>query len=146
MNVGGFSEHQNNKIDTNRCKGYVFTARVSRVNVNKMRIDFEQPSEFWVTKSLLVHVLSSRYDVQTLSFAKKKERNAAIGPSFCQRFCTQSGCVYNERVYTENLVRKFWFVSSFSSQLHSKFIAKITSENVSQLRFKECKAIFFFAR
>ena len=45
MIVGGFSEHQNKTNDTNRYKGYFFTARVSQVNVNTVKRIFEQRSE-----------------------------------------------------------------------------------------------------
>ena len=41
MNVGSFSEHQNKTSDTNRYKGYFFTARVSQVNLNTMKRTFE---------------------------------------------------------------------------------------------------------
>ena len=45
MNVGGLSEHQNKTSDTNRYKGYFFTARVSQVNVNTVKRFFEQWSD-----------------------------------------------------------------------------------------------------
>ena len=47
--------------------------------------------------------------------------------------------VYYDGVYPDIVVSKFWFVRSFSSQHHSKFIANITSENVSQVRPEEYK-------
>ena len=37
LNIGGFSEHQNKTSDTDRYKGYFFTARVSQVNVNTVK-------------------------------------------------------------------------------------------------------------
>ena len=37
MNVGGFSEHQNETSDTDRYKRYFFTARVSQVKMNTMK-------------------------------------------------------------------------------------------------------------
>ena len=37
INVGSFFEHQNKTSDTNRHKGYFFTARVSQVNVSTMK-------------------------------------------------------------------------------------------------------------
>ena len=45
MNVGGFSEHQNRTSDTDRYKGYFFNARVSQMNVNTMKRNFEQGSK-----------------------------------------------------------------------------------------------------
>ena len=59
MNAGGFSEHQNTTSDTDRYKGYFFTARVPQVNVDTMKRIFEQRSELQVAKCLIVHVLSS---------------------------------------------------------------------------------------
>ena len=52
-------------------------------------------------------------------------------------------CVYHERVYAYNVVSKFWFVRSISSQHFSKFITDITSENVSQMRTEQCKTRSF---
>ena len=54
-----FFEHQNKTSDTDRYKGYFFTARVSEVNVNTVKRIFEQRSELQVAKCLIVHVLSS---------------------------------------------------------------------------------------
>ena len=62
MNVGGFSKHQNKASDTDRYKGYFFTARVSQVNVNTMKRLFEQWSELQVVKCLIAH-MSSSYNV-----------------------------------------------------------------------------------
>ena len=45
MKIGRFSKHQNKTSDTNRYKGYFFTARVSQVNVNTVKRIFEQRSE-----------------------------------------------------------------------------------------------------
>ena len=47
--------------------------------------------------------------------------------------------VYRERVYADKILRKNWFVRSFETQHYPKFIAKITSENVSELRTKNAK-------
>ena len=66
MNVGGFKEHQNKTSDTDRQKGYVFTACVSQVNVNTMKRTFEQRSELHVAKCLIAHVLSSSFNVSRL--------------------------------------------------------------------------------
>ena len=59
MKVGGFSEHQNKTSNTDRYKGYFFTTGVSQVNVNTVKIIFEQWSELQVAKCLIVHVLTS---------------------------------------------------------------------------------------
>ena len=65
MNVGGFSEHQNKTSDTDRYKGHFFTARFSQVNVNTMKRIFQQWSELQVAKCLIVHFLSSSYNVSS---------------------------------------------------------------------------------
>ena len=54
--------------------------------------------------------------------------------------------VYHERVYADNVVSKFWFVRSFSSQHNSNFITNITSEYVFQIRTKECKTGCFICK
>ena len=51
--------------------------------------------------------------------------------------------VYHERVYADNVVSKIWFVRSFPSPHYSNFITNITCENVSQIRFNECKTRSF---
>ena len=139
MNVGSFSEHQIKTSDTDRYKRYFFTARVSQVNVITMKRIFEQRSELQLAKCLIVHVLSSSYNVSRLELSNKKE--ATQQWSFCVAndiLLNQVG-VYHDRVYADNVVSKFWFVRSFSSQHYSKFITNITCENVSQIRTKECK-------
>ena len=52
-------------------------------------------------------------------------------------------CVYHERVYADNVVSKFWLVRSICSQHHSKFIANIATEKISQVPNKECKTRSF---
>ena len=118
------------------------TARVSQINVITMKRIFEQRSEFQVAKSLIVHVLSSSYNVSSLELRHK--RKATQQGSFRVAndiVCNQVGLCH-ERVYADNVVSKFWFVRSYSSQHYSKFITKITSENVSQIRTKEYKTRF----
>ena len=146
MNVGGFSEHQNKTNDTDRYKGYFFAARVSQVNVNTMKRIFEQRSELQVAKCLIVHVLSSGYNVCRLEFRSK--RKATQQWSFCVANVivpNQVG-VYHERVNADSVVSKLWFVRSFSSQHYSKFITNITSKNVSQICTKECKTRSFICK
>ena len=66
MKVGGFFEHQNKTSDTDRDRKYFFTAHISQVNVNTMKTFFEPRSELQVAKCLIVHVLSSSYNVPSL--------------------------------------------------------------------------------
>ena len=73
MNVGGFFEHQNKMSDTERYKRYFFTARVSQVNVNTMKRILEQRSEVQNAKRLIVHVLSSKYNISRLELRNKKK-------------------------------------------------------------------------
>ena len=139
MNVGGFSEHQNKTSDADTYKRYFFTARFSQVNVNTMKRIFEQRFDLQVAKCLIVHVLSSSYNVSRLEFRNK--RKATQQGSFCvanDNVLTQVG-VHHEWVYADNVVSKVWFMRSFSSQHYSKFKTNIISENLSQIRTKACK-------
>ena len=63
MKVGIYFKHQNKTSDTNRYKGYSFTARVSEVNMDTMKRISERRFELQVAKGLIVHVLSSSYDI-----------------------------------------------------------------------------------
>ena len=73
MNVGGFSEHQNQTSDTDRYTGCFFTSRVSQVNVITVKRIFEQRSELQVAKCLIVHVLSGSYNVSRLVLRNKRK-------------------------------------------------------------------------
>ena len=46
-------------------------------------------------------------------------------------------------MYGDNIVGIFWFLMSYFSQLYSKFITNITSENVFQVRTTECRTRLF---
>ena len=63
MNIGSFSEHQNKTSEIDRYKRYFIATRVSQVIVKIMERFFEQRSELQVAKCLIVHVLSSSYNV-----------------------------------------------------------------------------------
>ena len=75
MNFRSFSKHQKKTSDTDRHKGYFLTARVSQVNVITMKRIFEQFSDLQVSKCVIVHVLSSSFNVS--SFEPSKEKKAA---------------------------------------------------------------------
>ena len=60
-------------------KGIFFTARVSQVNVNTMKRIFEQRSELQIAKCLIVHVLSSSYDVSRLELRNKRNNQQFRG-------------------------------------------------------------------
>ena len=66
MKVVGSIEHQDKTSDTERYKGFFFTARVSEVNVNTRKRIFEQRSELYFTKGLVVLKVSSSYNVSSL--------------------------------------------------------------------------------
>ena len=92
-----------------------------------------------VAKCLIVNVLSSTYNVSSLEL--RKNRKATQQWIFCvanDNVLNQVG-VYHERVYVNNVLRKFWFVRFISSQQYTKFTTNITSENMPQIRTKECK-------
>ena len=146
MNVGDLSEHQNKTRDTDRYKGYFFTARVSQVNVNTMKKIFEQWSELQVAKCLIVPVLSSSYIVSRLELQNKRKVSQQWSLCVTNDIVLNQVCVYLERVYAYNVVSKFWFVRSFSSQHYSKFITNNNSESVSQICTKECKTRFFICK
>ena len=146
MNVGGFSEHQNKTSDTNRYKGYFFTARVFQVNMDTVKRIFEQRSELQFAKCLIVHVLSSSYNVSRLELRNKRKTTQQWSLRVANDIVLNQVYVYHERVYADNVLSKFWFVMSFSSQHYSKFITNISSEYVSQIRTKECKTGCFICK
>ena len=141
MNVGGFSEHQNKTSYTGRYKRYFFTASVSQINVNTIKRIFEQRSELQVAKCLIVYVLYSSYNVSRLEIRNKRKPTQQWSLCVANNISLNQVGVYHERVYADNVVSKFWFVRSFSSQPYSKFNTNIISENVSQIRIKECKTL-----
>ena len=90
--------------------------------------------------------MSNSYNVSRLELRNK--RKATQQWSFCvanEIVLNQVG-VYHERVYADNVVSKFWFVRSFSSQHYSKFTTNITSGNVSQIRTEDCKTGSFICK
>ena len=138
---------QKKTSDTERDEGYFFTARVSQVNAITREKNFEQRSEMQVAKCLIVHVLSSSYNVSRLELRNKSKAMQQWSLDVANDIVLNQVGVYHERVYANNVVSKFWFVRSNSSQHHTKIIANITSKKVSQVRTKECKTkSFFFAR
>ena len=139
MIVGSFSEHQNKTSDTDRYKRSFVTARNSEVNVNTMKRVFEQQSELQVAKCLIVPIMSSSSNFSSLELRNKKKATQQWSLCVANDIVLNQVGVYHERVYADNAVSKFWFVRSFSSQHYSKFITNISSENVSQIRTKECK-------
>ena len=76
MIVWGISEHQYKTIDTERYDGCFFTARVSEVNMNKLKKSFEQWSELQVVKCLINHVLFSSYNVSNLELWNEKKQGS----------------------------------------------------------------------
>ena len=138
MNVGGFSKLQNKTTDTHRYKGYFFTARVSQVKVITMKRVFEQWTESQFAKCLIVHALSSSYNVSRLELQNKKKATQQWSLCVANDIVLNQVSVFHERMYAHNVVSNFWFVSSFSSQHYAKFFTDITSENVSQIHTKEC--------
>ena len=146
MNVEGFSEHQKKTSDTDRNKRYFFTARVSQVNVETMKRIFEQRSELQVADCLIVHVLSSSYNVSRLELRNKRKATQQWSPCNARNIVLNQVSVYHERVYADNVVSKIWFVRLFSSQLYSKFTTNIFSENVFQIRTKECETRSFICK
>ena len=105
MNVGGYSEHQNMMSDTNRyIKKYFFTARVPQVNVNTIKRFFEQRSELQVAKCLIVHILSSSYNVSSPELRTKRETTQQLRPRVANVIVFNQVRVYYERLYGGNVV------------------------------------------
>ena len=73
MTVRGFFKHQKIRSDTDGYDGYFSNARVFQVKVNTMKRIFQQWSELQVAEWLIVHVLSSRYNVFTFELQKEKK-------------------------------------------------------------------------
>ena len=111
-----------------------------------MKRIFEQRSELQVAKCLIVHVLSSSYNVSRIELRNKKKATQHLSLCVANDIVLNQVGVYHERVYADNVVRNFWFVRSFSSQYYSKFITTITSGNVSQIRTKKCKTGSFICK
>ena len=104
---------------------------------------FEQWSELQVAKCLIVHVLSSSNNVSSPELRNKGKATQQWSLRVTNDIVLDQVRVYHERVYADNVVIKFWFVRSFSSQHHSKFITNVTSEIVSQIRTKEWRTRSF---
>ena len=146
MNVGGFSEHQNKTSVTDRYIAYFFIAHVSQVNVNTMKSIFGQRSELQVAKCLIVNALSSSCIVSGLELRNKRKAMQQWRLCVANDILLNQVCVYHERVYVDNVVSKFWFVTSFFSQHYSKFFTNIISKTVSQIRTKEFKTRSFICK
>ena len=91
-----------------------------------------------VAKRLIVHALSTGYNVSSLELRNEKKTTQQWRLRLAEDIVLNKIRVYHERVY-DSVPSKFWFVMSFSSQRYSKFIVNITSESVFQIRTKECK-------
>ena len=132
MNVGSFSEHQNKRSDTDRYKWYFFTARLSQVIVNTMKRIFEQRSELQVANCLIVHVLSSSYNVSGLEL--RNERKATQQWSLCvaNDIVLNQVCVYHERVCGQNrkkfLVCEVFFFSTLPQIHYQHYFRKCVSD------------------
>ena len=108
---------------------------------------FWQRSELQVAKCLIVHVLSSSYIVSSLQLRNKRKTTQQGSFHVANELVLSQVRVYHARVYADNVVSsKFWFVRFFSSQHYSKFIANISSENVSQIRTTECETSSFICK
>ena len=146
MNVGGFSQNQNKTSDTDRYKRYLFTARISQVNVNTTKRFFEQLPELRVARCLLVDVLSSSYNVSSLQLRNERKATQHWSLRVANDIVLNQAGVSHERMYADIVVSKFWFVRSFYSRHFSIFITNITSEKVSQIRTKECQTRSFICK
>ena len=104
-----------------------------------MKRVFKQWSELQVAKCLIVHVLSSSYNISSPELRNKLKATHQWSFRVANDHALNQVHVYHERVYMDNVLRKFRFVRPFSSQHYSNFITNTTSENGSRIRTKECK-------
>ena len=111
-----------------------------------MKRVFEQRSELQVAKCLIVHVLSSGYNVSSLDLRRKRKATQQWSLCVANDIVLNQVGVCHERVYANNVVSKLWFVKSFSFQHYSKFNTKITCENLFRIRIKERKTGSFFCK
>ena len=125
---------------------FFFASRVSQVKVNTMKKIFEQQSELQVAKCLIVHVLSSSYNVSRLQLRNKRKATQQWSLCVANDIVLNQVGVNHERVYADKIISKFWLVRLFSSQHYSKFITNITSKNVSRIHTKECKTRSFICK
>ena len=107
---------------------------------------FEQRSELKVAKWLIVHVLSSGYNVSRRELRNKKEATQLWSLRVSKDIALNQVCVYHERVYAYNVVSKFWLVRCLSSQHYSQFITNITYGNVSHIRTEKLKTRSFICK
>ena len=126
MNVDCVSKNQNRTIYIDRYKEYVFTVPVSQVNVKTMKKVLEQWSELQVAKCRIVHILSSSYNFLNFELWNEKKATQQWGFLVANDTVHNQDRVYHERVYADKVVTKVWFLRSFSSQHHCKFIANIS--------------------
>ena len=89
---------------------------------------FEQRSELQIAKYLIVHGLSSRYNVSRLELRNKRKATQQWSLCVANDIVLNQVGVNNETVYADDVVSKFWFVRTFFSQHYPKFITNITSE------------------
>ena len=75
-----------------------FSPLVFQVNVNSMRRIFEQRSELQVAKSLIVHVLSSSYNVSSLEPRNKRKTTQQWNLRVANDIVVNQVRVYHERV------------------------------------------------
>ena len=96
MNVRNFSKHENKSSYSHRDKGNLFTRRVSQINVYAVKRVFQQSSKPKIAKSLIVHIMSSRFYVTRFELryeCKAREQ---------KRFCVSNNIVlYNVSVNHE---------------------------------------------
>ena len=122
-----------------------FSPLVSHVNVNTLK-NFLFSGLNCRLLNLLVQLLTTSYNVSSLELRNEKTATQPWIHRVANDILLHRVRVYHERGYADNVVSKFWFVRSFSSQHYSQFITNITSENVSQFRTKKSKTGSFICK
>ena len=78
-----------------------------------MKRIFEQRSDLQVAKCLIVHVLSSSYNVSSLELRNKWKTTQQWNFRVANDILLNQVPVYHDRVCADNVVKQFWCVDLF---------------------------------
>ena len=146
MNVGGFSEHQDRRSDTNGYEGCFFTARISQVNMKTTKKISKQRFELQIAKCLVVQLLSNSYNASSPELRINWKATQRGSRRVANDIVLNQVRVYHERVYADKVVSKFWFVRSSSSQHYSNFNPTVLPKMYSTPAIKYSRPDLSFAR
>ena len=96
-----------------------------------------------MSSSSWVHVLSSSYSASNFEVWNGRKAKQRWDFRVANDIVLNQFLLNHERLCEDNVVSKFWFVRSSSSQPYSKFIPNTSTEKVSQVRIKKGKTRTF---